>query len=185
MRIVGGRWRGRRLVAPRGTHTRPTSDRVREALFSILYDVPANVLDLYAGTGAVGLEALSRGAHRAAFVEPARAARRALEANISALVVDHTAATVEVFPMSAQAALLRFERAGRRFGFVFADPPYAEASMTLATLAPTAGSLVEPHGTMVFELSSRDTPPPAPAGFRVPDVRTYGEASLAIYRRCQ
>ena len=185
MRIVGGSWRGRRLVGPRGSHTRPTSDRVREALFSILCDMPEEVLDLYAGTGAVGLEALSRGARSVVFVEHARPALRALEANISMLLTRHASVNAEVFAMRAHAALLRFERADRRFGFVFADPPYAEAARTLPALACDAGGRVAPDGTLVLELSSRDSPPSAPDGFRAPEVRTYGEAALAIYRRSQ
>lgn len=185
MRIVGGRWRGRRLVAPSGPRTRPTADRVREALFSILYEVPAEVLDLYAGTGAVGLEALSRGARRATFVEQARPARRALETNIAALVTGDPEATAKVFATSARAALLRFERETRRFGLVFADPPYAQASTTLGTLASAVADRVAPGGIMVFELPSRQPPPPEPAGFQAPQVRTYGKAALAIYRRSQ
>ena len=184
MRIVGGRWRGRRLVAPTGRNTRPTADRVREALFSILYEIPAQILDLYAGTGAVGLEALSRGAKHATFVERARPAQAALEANIAALTRGDGASSVEVLAMSVQTALTRLERDARSFGLVFADPPYPEAS-ALTRVAVRIAPRVEVEGTLVFELSSRDTPPPAPNGFCEPNIRTYGEAALAIYRRAQ
>jgi 16S rRNA (guanine966-N2)-methyltransferase len=124
VRIVGGEWGGRRIAAPPGRNTRPTTDRVREAWMSALVaEIPdARVLDLFAGSGALGLEALSRGASRATFVESAAAALRVLERNIAALAPPPGA--IEVVRSDA----LRYaaDLAPRSFDIAFADPPYLE-----------------------------------------------------------
>src|SRR3954468_19260619 len=118
MRIVAGRWRGRRLVAPPGRTTRPTSDRVREALFSILGPLDGErVLDLYAGSGAVGLEALSRGAAEATLVERDPAALRALRANVEALGADARVIAGDVAAFLRSAA-----QADGHYDLVFLDP---------------------------------------------------------------
>lgn len=129
MRIIAGKFRSRTLAAPRGWATRPTSDRLRETLFNVLaprfQNSPAGVafLDLYAGTGAVGLEALSRGAKQVVFVERAPEALKALRANLEALRVEHGTFRVE------DSAVNRFLRRVRAeaFDIVFLDPPYDEA----------------------------------------------------------
>src|SRR5262245_38060022 len=122
MRIIAGKLGGRRLVAPRGQGTRPTADRVREALFSALGDVAgAVVLDLYAGTGALGIEALSRGAERAVFVESARPALVALRDNLAA--TDLSAAS-RVIALPVARATVEIARQGP-FDLVLVDPPYA------------------------------------------------------------
>src|SRR6202167_253113 len=127
MRIVAGAWRGRSLLAPSGTATRPTADRVRQALFDMLMHAPwagptvitdASVLDVFAGTGALGLEALSRGAARAVFVERARPALAALRTNIEAC---RAGDRCEVLPIDALSA-----PAGERADIVFLDPPYGQ-----------------------------------------------------------
>src|SRR5262249_21730338 len=126
MRVIAGRFGGRRLRAPRGTVTRPTSDRVREALFAMLTDVDgASVLDLFAGTGALGIEALSRGAATAVFVERDPGAVRALRANLSALALDPTTAVVR--SADALAALRSAKGRQETYDLVFIDPPYARA----------------------------------------------------------
>src|SRR5580692_6775643 len=123
MRVIAGRLGGRRLTAPRGMATRPTSDRVREALFSALGPLGgAAVLDLYAGTGALGIEALSRGAARATFVESARPALAALRDNLAALGLEGAA---RVLAMPVERAVTRL---GGAFDLVLADPPYAETA---------------------------------------------------------
>ena len=132
VRIIAGSFGGRPLVAPRGRKTRPTADRVREALFSILGDVAElDVLDLFAGSGAFGFEALSRGAASATLVEAARPALAALRANVASLAV---ADRVHLVATDVETALARLEKEGRRFGLVFLDPPYA-AGRGAATLA--------------------------------------------------
>src|SRR3954467_15650634 len=124
MRIISGQWRGRRLVAPAGNATRPTSDRVREALFSILGALDGErVLDLFAGSGALGLEALSRGAASATFVERAPAALRVLRDNVADL-----GASAEVVAADARAHLRAARAQGAQYDLVFLDPPYRTAA---------------------------------------------------------
>ena len=136
MRITGGQLRSRALKAPKGTSTRPTSDRVREALFSILGDEcdGARVLDLYAGTGALGLEAISRGAVFAVFVERSKEALLALNANVRALGLEN-ATRVVALPLERAARLLLAAPADERFDLVFADPPYADVNNGAAVRA--------------------------------------------------
>jgi 16S rRNA (guanine966-N2)-methyltransferase len=125
VRITGGAWRSRRLQGPgSGFALRPTPDALRERAFAILGDriVDRSFLDLYAGTGAVGLEALSRGADRVVFVEHHRAAARLIEANCAALGVSEDQA--KVIPRPAMQVLLELARRGEVFGFAWADPPF-------------------------------------------------------------
>src|SRR5436305_5485400 len=123
MRVVAGRHGGRGLVAPKGDATRPTADRVREALFSALGDVSdMTVLDLFAGSGALGIEALSRGAAQATFVERARPALTALRANLEALDI-----TAQIHAGDARALVRNATQAGRTYDLVFVDPPYRES----------------------------------------------------------
>lgn len=178
MRVIAGRLGGRRLSAPHGLATRPTSDRVREALFSALGDVAgARVLDLYAGTGALGIEAVSRGAARAVFVESARPAIATLRENLTAL--DLLGATRLVAQPAARAvATLGAEGP---FDLVFADPPYA----ALAEVPPLV-AILEKSGALaagarfVLEHASRDAAPPLGALVARP-TRTYGDTAITIY----
>jgi 16S rRNA (guanine966-N2)-methyltransferase len=184
MRITGGIYRSRTLRAPRGLATRPTADRVRQALFGILDAAGAvegaRVLDLYAGTGALALEALSRGAARAILVESAKDALAALRANVTALGLQErtwvTAADVG--------------RAARRlsgkgpFDLVLADPPWAlvdtgDAVCALADLVAT-GALSD-HAFVVLEHAARSESP-AIAGLTLDGTRRYGDTALAIYK---
>src|SRR5215213_9007276 len=135
MRLTGGTDRGRKLRAPRGSGTRPTASRVREAIFNILGPAPdAPVLDLYAGTGALGIEALSRGAAKAVFVERDTRALSALARNLKELGLSDRAVIVGA---KVQAGIARLSESSDRFAWVFVDPPYAssEAEQTLAALA--------------------------------------------------
>lgn len=179
VRIVAGELGGRRLVAPKGASTRPTADKVREALFSILFDVEGlRTLDLYAGSGAVGLEALSRGAAHATFVERGRPALLALEQNIAELGVG---ARTEVRREDVLAALPRLAAGGRSFELIFADPPYDEAARALPSVLRRAAPLLAPDGQIICEHRSLDASPPAPEGLVRIDARRYGEATLAFY----
>jgi 16S rRNA (guanine966-N2)-methyltransferase len=175
-RLVAGRYGGRRLQVPSGDRTRPTSDRAREGLFSTLQSLleleGARVLDLYAGSGALGLEAVSRGAAEATLVERDAHALTALRANVAALdapavVVD---ADVEVF----------LARGGPPHRLVLLDPPYEEdVAPVLALLAPW----VEQDGVVVVERASRGGPPTAPEWLVGDRSRRYGEATLWYFRR--
>jgi 16S rRNA (guanine966-N2)-methyltransferase len=185
MRIVGGRHRGRRLFAPQGDAVRPTSDRAREALFNILSHgrfarsglpfAGKPVLDGFAGTGALGLEALSRGAAAAVFFETEREALSALRRNIATLGEEDS-----VHVVSGDAA--RPPRAAMRCAVAFLDPPYGSgfAAPTLTALA-AAGWLAD-EALAVVEVAARE-PLPVPAGFSLIDERVYGAARLIFLRR--
>ena len=179
MRVIAGAFGGRRLQAPRGRATRPTSDRVREALFSALGDLQgARVLDLYAGTGALGIEALSRGAARAVFVETARPALAALRANIDALAL-HEVSKVVALPVERAAADLAREGA---FDLVLVDPPYSASGETpeIVTTLLRAGAIGD-GARVVLEHASRDSPPDCTGLERV-STRTYGDTAITTYR---
>jgi 16S rRNA (guanine966-N2)-methyltransferase len=183
VRIVAGLAKGRRLVAP-SSGTRPTSDRAREALFNTLASSirldRARVLDLYAGTGAVGLEALSRGAVEAVFVESGRAALDALRRNVAA--VGLPGATVVARPVGA---FLGTEP-GTPFDLVFADPPYDldDASLGGVLSALAEGAWLADEGFLVVERSVRSGPPAWPEAFVTPErERRYGDAVLWYGRR--
>jgi 16S rRNA (guanine966-N2)-methyltransferase len=190
MRIVAGRLRGRPLVAPRGAGTRPTADRARETLFNMLahggFTPPGRppapqgmrVLDLFAGSGALGLEALSRGAMRAVFVERDTAARAALRQNIEAL--DLTGATqvlrrdaTDLGPLPAPV--------GGRFDLVLLDPPYRHDLAAPALISALAGGWLTQDAVAVAEIAA-DEPAPEPDGFELLETRRSGEAQLAFYR---
>jgi 16S rRNA (guanine966-N2)-methyltransferase len=183
MRIIAGRHRGRALEAPKGRAVRPTSDRAREALFDILAHgrfaegpafAEARVLDAFAGTGALGLEALSRGATHASFIEKDRAALAALRANIAALGEERNAA---VLPGDA----LRPPKAGAPTSLAFLDPPYGE-EMAAAALAALAGAgWLAPGALAVVELAAKQDFKP-PTGFAQLDERRYGAARLVFLR---
>ena len=170
MRIVAGTHGGRRLAAPRGTATRPTSDRVREALFSILGArvAGARVLDLFAGTGALGLEALSRGAAAATFVDRDVAAVRA---NLEALGLPG-----EVHRGDA----LKFLRSATcTYDLVFLDPPYREAARLAGELADTLPAVLAP-GALVVSESDRRAPLDLP-GLETLDERRYGDTLIRLH----
>ena len=175
MRIVAGAARGRRLVAPKGRDVRPTADRVKEALFSSLAPrLPgASVLDLFAGTGALGLEALSRGAGRVTFVERARASLEALDRNIEVVGLPGT----EVVRADVASAVLG-ELPGAPFDLVLADPPYDLPPPTLdAVLAGLQRHLAD-GAIVVIERARRAAPPSWPEGLLVGEVRRYGDTAL-------
>jgi 16S rRNA (guanine966-N2)-methyltransferase len=178
MRVIGGAFGGRRLKAPRGRRTRPTSDRVREALFSLLGDVSgAVVLDLFAGAGGLGIEALSRGAERAVFVERSRAALAALHDNLASLGLG--AEAVQVHAADALHYLRRAQRRSDTYDLVFIDPPYSRAGEMGAELSTLLPPLLQPRARIVVESDRR-----APLALQAPLElqRTYGDTSIRIHR---
>ena len=187
MRISGGVHRSRQLVSPRGSSTRPTSDRVREALFSILDSrgviEGARVVDFYAGTGALGLEALSRGAARATFVENDRRALEALARNIDAL---RERPRARVVPQAATKAVATL--AGEEATLVFCDPPYVDVTReggvakVLAALEAPGSRVLHEGALLVLEHATRDKLSlPAGSKLREEDTRVYGDTTLSFY----
>jgi 16S rRNA (guanine966-N2)-methyltransferase len=175
VRIVAGRWGGRRLITPRGAAVRPTADRVREALFSILGGAVegARVLDLFAGSGALGLEALSRGAAEATFVDSATASVAAVRANLEALGGD-----AEV----RRADALRFLRSAtgetRHYDLVLLDPPYRLAERLGRELSEALPGVLAPAALVVCESDRRA---PLPLDLPLTDERRYGDTLIRIH----
>jgi 16S rRNA (guanine966-N2)-methyltransferase len=181
MRIVAGTHRGRRIAAPPGRATRPTSDRVREALFALLGPVEGEVvLDLFAGSGALGLEALSRGAAAAIFVDRSPRAVAAIRANARSLGLEDRA---RVVGRDWRAALAAERAAGRRFGLCLCDPPYSLLPRIAGSIGAALAPLMTPGGTVVIEHRS-GAPDPEPRGLEIASRidRTYGDTSLSILR---
>jgi len=185
MRIVAGRHRGRRLLAPSGDTVRPTSDRVREALFDILSHgdyaadgipfVGAAVLDAFAGTGAIGLEALSRGAAEAVFIERDPEALASLRKNVGALGEGAHARIVA-------GDATRPPRAVVPCGLAFIDPPYHSGLAATALIALAAAGWLAPNAVAIIEIGRRESLAPPP-GFAVIDERVYGHTRLVFLAR--
>lgn len=176
MRIVGGHLGGRVLRAPPGRATRPTSEKVREAVFAILGDVEgASVLDLFAGSGALGIEALSRGAAHATFVDAGKPAIAAVRANLADLDL---AARATVIPQDAVVAAAR-HRPAVPWTLVFIDPPYRS---DLATRAVAALANLAPEAVIVIEHDRHNAPPETVGSLLRQDERRYGDTLVSFYR---
>ena len=174
MRVISGELGGRTLVAPRGRDVRPTSDRVREALFSILGSVAgARVLDLFAGSGALAIEALSRGAAQATLVDSARASIAAIERNLAALELE-----AEVVACSARTFLERARIAARQYDLVFLDPPYRQASELAAELSAALAPVLATSARVIAESDRRA---PLDLNLALADERRYGDTLIRIY----
>jgi 16S rRNA (guanine966-N2)-methyltransferase len=177
VRVVAGRFGGRRLHAPPGRATRPTSDRVREALFSTLGPVDgAAVLDLFAGSGALGIEALSRGAARAVLVERDARAAGVIRANLDALGLG--AGEAVVLRMPVQRALRDARERGDTYDLVLLDPPYRIAPALGRELSQALSAVLAPDGRIVAESDRR-----APLELSLPAVheRRYGDTLIRIH----
>jgi 16S rRNA (guanine966-N2)-methyltransferase len=176
VRVIAGRFGGRSLLAPRGRATRPTSDRVREALFSILGpDLldGARVLDLFAGSGALGIEALSRGASGAVFVDSSSIAVAALRRNLDALGID-----AEVRRQGVLAYLRSASRDARLYDLVFLDPPYRHARALGPELSTALGPVLAPNARVVAESDRRA---PLELDLTLLDERRYGDTLIRIH----
>jgi 16S rRNA (guanine966-N2)-methyltransferase len=179
VRIIAGRYKGRRLTAPPGPDTRPTSDRARQALFDMLMHAPwaegcvsgATVLDVFAGTGALGLEALSRGAASATFIESGRPALAALRANIAACGAGDLCRVL--------AGDARSPSRGTPCGLVFLDPPYGQGLIPVALAALTKAGWIAPGALIIAEVAAAE-PPPTEATLLA--ERHHGAARLCIWR---
>lgn len=186
MRIVGGRFRGRALAAPPGARTRPTGDRARQAVFNVLEHAAwspglqgRRVIDLFAGSGALGFEALSRGAAFCLFVETDDAARGAIRDNIEALSLF---GATRLHRRDATDLGERPASAGPPFDLAFLDPPYGKGLGERALAALSQGGWLAPAALAVFERGA-DEPDLPPPGFEMLDARTYGAARVLFLRR--
>jgi 16S rRNA (guanine966-N2)-methyltransferase len=178
VRVIAGRLGGRRLKAPRGRSTRPTSDRVREALFAMLGPIEgARVLDLFAGSGALGIEALSRGAASAVFAERDAAAAAALRDNLTALAIGPPEG--ELRRGDALRALQSARERGETYDLVFIDPPYRRAPDWGPELSALLPPLLAPAARVVVESDRRL---PLELDIDVELQRRYGDTSITIHR---
>lgn len=174
MRVIAGTHRGRTLVAPRGSATRPTADRVREALFSTLGDMSGlEVLDLFAGSGALAIEALSRGAASATLVDSAPRAITAIRRNLETLGM-----TAEVRAASATAFLRTARSHGRQYDLVFLDPPYRRASSLGGELSIALAPVLATGARVVSESDRRE---PLELELPLSDERVYGDTLIRIH----
>jgi 16S rRNA (guanine966-N2)-methyltransferase len=185
MRIVSGEFRGKALVAPAGEATRPTSDRARQAIFNILEHAAwapelqgARVIDLFAGSGALGFEALSRGAAFCLFVETDDGARGAIRQNVEAM---HLFGRTRVHRRDATALGVRPGADGPAFGLVFLDPPYAKGLGETALARLAEGQWIADGAVAVFERGVSE-PPFSVAGYELLDERDYGAARVHFMR---
>jgi 16S rRNA (guanine966-N2)-methyltransferase len=174
MRVIAGTYRGRTLRAPRGRATRPTSDRVREALFSILGEiVGTTVLDLFAGSGALAIEALSRGASNATLIDSSPAAIEVIRRNLETLRID-----AEVVRADALAWCEQAKRRARQYDLVFLDPPYRHGSPLGAQLTAALAGAIAPGARVVAESDRRQ---PLGLGLPLLDERRYGDTLIQIH----
>jgi 16S rRNA (guanine966-N2)-methyltransferase len=174
MRVIAGVYGGRELVAPKGRATRPTADRVREALFSILADVTgARVLDLFAGSGALAIEALSRGASEATLVDTSAAAIVAIKRNLATLGIE-----AEVQRRPASAVLQRARDSSRQYDLVFIDPPYRQGRRLGPQLTTALTPVLSPRARVIAESDRR-----SPLGLELEllDERRYGDTLIQIH----
>lgn len=181
MRIVAGTARGRPLAGPKGQGIRPTADRVRETLFNVLGQFldGETVLDLYAGTGALALEALSRGASKAVLVDQDREAVGLCRKNAESTGF---ASQVEILRRPVAKATVDLGRQGRKFDLVFADPPYAAQVVQQLLDQVTANGLLSPNGTLVIEHDRREEAPAEHGRLRKLDQRRFGDTLVTLYR---
>jgi 16S rRNA (guanine(966)-N(2))-methyltransferase RsmD len=187
MRIIAGEYRGRRLKTLRGREVRPTSDRLRETLFNILRaEIPGSVfLDCYAGSGAVGLEALSRGAAQVYLVERDSTAARIIEQNIHALGLSAAqSGSARIVRAEVKAGLRKLTTQGVRADICFLDPPYALLGEALKSVAWICGcSLMRPEGVIILEHSRKESTPARIGDWRCARLLTQGSSALSFYRR--
>ncbi|MCL2378274.1 MAG: 16S rRNA (guanine(966)-N(2))-methyltransferase RsmD [Defluviitaleaceae bacterium] len=176
MRIIAGSARRTPLAAPKGQDTRPTADRVKENLFNILAPNVAGsrFLDLFCGSGAIGIEALSRGAREAVFADSSRDAVSALTANLTRAKL-----TGRILPMCALGAIPLLSSEGKGFDIIFLDPPYGQGLLGQALTMLAKSPLIPPTGIVIAECQANEAPPEC--GLALQDIRKYGGTQLMFY----
>lgn len=182
MRLTGGTDRGRRLKAPKGLRTRPTAAKIREAIFNILGPPPDGaVLDLFAGTGALGMEALSRGASRAVFIERDRNALAALRQNLREFSLTERSTVIGADVRTGLQRLSASMARDDKFSWVFMDPPYANETDSILGELSERG-LLTGCAVVIVEHDKHHRPPPSVGGLFLTDHREYGDTELSFYR---
>ncbi len=183
VRVIGGKARGRRLALPKKGEIRPTSDFVREALFNILGPQDGKTwLDVYAGTGAVALEALSRGADRAVFIESSRSCCEALRANIEKCGFSRKA---EVLEMTAEQGIRLLAARGQSFDVIFSDPPYSKGLAGAMPGIILKSGLISAGGMLIIQHSLREGLEIDSGAWNVSDNRKYGDTEITILIRAK
>ena len=180
-RVISGSARGTRLVTPRGNQTRPTGDKVKEAMFSILMPrLPADgFLDLYAGTGQIGLEAASRGSKFVVLVEKDESGLAAIRTNLEKT---HLAGEVQLLPVDIETGLRSLLSKKSQFDLIFLDPPYQTALADFSRLGSLLAKLVRPDGLIILEHDSREKPPAFVTNLQLVRSCQYGTAMLSFYQ---
>lgn len=183
MRIIGGEYRGRILKMPKGVKIRPTQDRVREAMFNIIRaGIPeARVLDLYAGSGAFGIEALSRGAYSTIFVDNNINCIRVIKSNL--LILGDSARLSQVVKLDALKSISRFKKENKKFDIIFLDPPYYRKLARNCLIKIDACDILSQHGFAICEHFVKDVMPERIGGLFSFKERKYGDTMLSFYRR--
>lgn len=181
MRVIAGSAKGRRLISLKGTDTRPTLDRVKESLFSVIagYLAGARVLDLFSGSGSLAIEALSRGAVHALCVERSRPAVRVIYKNLE---LTRLADKAEVWPLDVRTALRRLAQSERRFDLVFADPPYHAGLAPQVVSDCAAYGIVDTGGLLVVEHGFREELESSVENLAMIRLLTYGDTRISIYQ---
>ena len=181
MRVIAGRFKGRRLKPVKSANVRSTADRVRESLFNILAaEVPdAVALDLFCGAGCLGIEALSRGAEHVTFVDRSRQSVECTRQNLETVDAVQDSA---VHSGQALTVLRSLAAQGERFSLIFADPPYEEGWSVKLLNAIAASDALAPEGILVIEHHKKEPPGPSPAGFSVWTERRFGDTMFTIWR---
>lgn len=180
MRVTSGTAKGRVLkTPPRTAPIRPVEDRVKQAIFNILFDVTdARVLDCFAGTGALGIEALSRGAAHATFIDAGKIALGLIAANLHLCQLDDRAT---IFPMTAERALAKLAHSKRQFDLLFVDPPYQQNFVNPSLQLIATGSLIAPGGQLLIERHPKEALI-LPEGLSLADERTYGQTVVSFVK---
>ncbi|HPT83648.1 MAG TPA: 16S rRNA (guanine(966)-N(2))-methyltransferase RsmD [Limnochordia bacterium] len=180
MRVIAGKAKGTKLASVKGLSTRPTGDRVKEALFNILGPavVESSFLDLFAGSGAIGLEALSRGARQVVWVEADRACCEQIKKNLARTGLQGGV----VYRSDVFAALNGLHKRGEQFDLIFLDPPYNRGLVAKTLERLTATELLTPEGIIIAEASKKEEAPLGVSKLCLEQIRTYGETALLFYR---
>lgn len=181
MRIISGTGRGKRLKAPEGLNTRPTSDKVKESVFNIIqsYIMDSNVLDLFSGSGSLGIEALSRGASHCMFIEKNRDSYKIIKENIKSSGFEDRS---ELYLNDAYVALDLMGKKGKKYDVVFLDPPYSKEMVPLAIQKLYENDIVDKDGIIISEHDDKEVIPEKVSGFINTRTKKYGRTIICIWK---